>query len=192
MLQAQYDRLMERHVIISRLIESPGLARFVVGRPGDSAYRAEVVVLCWGHLLVHGDVDTVVFGRCSYRGWRQIIAWLADTNYDYAEEKAAIGTGCQEMAREFEAEIAVGDVLWLRREKHLSAAAARTILGLVMNGDAHGARQMIYDETDDGELCDIGMCTAQRVFMAQAILRRLDALLLAEEAVERAPQAPPP
>lgn len=181
-LRRRYDNNLKDHVILSRHVADEGHASFAVGRPGDSAFMAEVALLSFGTVLVHGDVDTVIFARCSYKGWRQKLSWLADTNYDYAEEKAAIGSGCSGMARCVETAIAVSDIAYHRRQLDLDKETAREARDLCLDGDVHSANSLIYEKTGDFEICDLGQCTAPRVFMAQAVLSKLNALLIAEEA----------
>ena len=107
-LQKQYRGSMANHVILSRVLMTERQASFTIGRPGDSTYTAEIVVLRWGHLLVHGDVDAVIFGVCNgYESWRDVLDWMGRADYGYAEEKASIGSTCSAMARCFDDEVAL-------------------------------------------------------------------------------------
>lgn len=77
--------------------------RWLVRQPGTSAFWFEVVSLAGGMMLVHGDIDAVLFGR-YYPGENMTeeqaaiekIHWMASrTRPDdcYFVEKAKIGTG---------------------------------------------------------------------------------------------------
>lgn len=39
-------------------------------------FCAEIVVLCWGRLLVHGDGSTVLFGECSDHAPDAVLRWI--------------------------------------------------------------------------------------------------------------------
>lgn len=179
-IRAMYDKSVKDHVILRRHIQDESHASFVIGRPGESHYQSEIVVLSWGHLLVHGDVDAVIFGRCSYKGWRQVLGWMSGDNYDYAEEKASIGSTCSEMARSVDSDVAESDIVYWRRQKYIDQETARQALDLVKGGDTHLAQTLIYEKTGDFEL-SIATCTNCRVFMAQALITKLCELLDAED-----------
>jgi hypothetical protein len=177
----QYDGYLSKLQLADRHEgPTPALARFWLQEPGSSIYCAEVVTLRCGGLLVHGDVDTVCFSRCSYKHWRQVVSWMGNHNYTYAEEKASIG-GTKD-ARVYEPSVALADVLYYRRHKILDADQA---FELWENADEDGPQDFarrVYDLTGDCELPgSIGWCTGSRVLMAQAALRRLLALLGPEE-----------
>ena len=181
-LRRLYEGDVKAHVIRSRHIADEEHATFVVGRPaGDSFFLAEVALLSFGTVLVHGDVDTVVFARCSYKSWRQKLSWLSDWNYDYAEEKAAIGSGKSSMARCIEPELAVSDIAYYRRQLYMDKATARAATDLCLDGDVESAKRLLYDRTGEAEICDLGSCTDPRVFSALAILAKLSELLRIEE-----------
>ena len=178
-LRADYDRCMADHRIDSRHIIDAERAVFVIGRPESGMYRAEIAALAHGSVLVHGDIDTVLFSYCGYRGWRQKLGWLRDGCYTYAEEKAAIGTSMY-IAREFDEDIAITDLLSWRRHRDVSREVAREVLDIIRAGDYRRAQDTLYAETGDAELV-FGKVTACRVLMAQAALSRLCTLLDQEE-----------
>lgn len=179
----QYDGYLSKLQLADRHEgPTPALARFWLQEPGGSSvYCAEVVTLRCGGLLVHGDVDTVCFSRCSYKHWRQVLSWMGDYNYGYAEEKAAIGGTLD--ARVFDPAVARADILEYRRHKTLDNYAARELWDRSDDDSAQEFAGRVYDLTEDYELPgSIGWCTGSRVLMAQAALRRLLTLLGPEEA----------
>jgi hypothetical protein len=74
----------------------PGGARWVVGKPGTSVLRFEVIAGICGSLIVHGDIDIVRFGHYSDRrdAWSRLqwMAFCTDVDY-YVAQKASIGMG---------------------------------------------------------------------------------------------------
>lgn len=179
-LRTQYDQSLAEHKILSRIIAGQH-ASFVIGHVDDSHYRTEIAVLSWGTLMVHGDIDTVVFQRCSYKHWRQVLNWLSGENYDYAEEKAVIGVSDPALARVVDPDVAKDHICYYRRHRYMEKETARAAWNHVENGEVMYARDRIYEDTEDAELI-IGTCTAPRVFMAQAAITKLCRLLEAEEA----------
>jgi hypothetical protein len=180
--RADCDKAVAKHELLIEHVIDAGRAVFTIGRPGDSTYIAEIAVLSFGMVYVNGDVDAVVFGRCSYKTWRQRLGWLRGTNYDYAEEKASIGSTCSEMARGHDVDVARADVLYWRRQKELDRETAREAWDLLGDDEFHDAQRLLYQRTGDCELT-IGTCTRSRVIMAQACITKLCELLDAREAV---------
>lgn len=181
-LQKQYRGSMANHVILSRVIMNERQASFTIGRPRESSYTAEIVVLCWGHLLVHGDIDAVIFGVCSgYESWRDVLEWMARADYGYAEEKASIGSTCSAMARCFDDEVALSKICYWRRRGYIpDKEAARELWEHVQSGEWHEAQTALYGIDFELRLDDV---THPRVFMAQAAITKLCELLAAEESV---------
>jgi hypothetical protein len=176
-LRAYYDKSLERHELLSRAVVDESRAMFEIGVPGDSAYYAEVCCVRAG-LFVHGDVDTVLFERCSYKTWQQKLAWMRGDNVDYAEEKASIGSGLSEMARVVDGDVAIGDLLYWRREGVIDKDDAADIYKLISDGDLHEAQAELYRKTGDFEL-RLGVCTSPRVIMGLAVVTTLCRLLAA-------------
>lgn len=139
---------------------------------------AEVVVLRGGSLLVHGDMDTVVFSN-YHRPWRarQVIAWMANKNsdYGYATGKAGLGGS---IAKCFDDEVAFSRVLEFRRRGTIDKGVARELTDLLRAGtDQREFSTRMYELTLDPELCSLGTVTDPRVFMALAVCQRLMDLL---------------
>lgn len=180
-LQKMYRENMANHVILARAIMNEKQASFTIGKPGESFYIAEVVVLRWGHILVHGDVDAVIFGTCSgYKSWRDVLDWMSRADYRYAEEKASIGSTCSQMARGFDEEVALWKICSWRRQGYIpDKESAREVWDLVQSGEWHEAQNRLW--SIDFEL-GLSTVTLPRVFMAQAAIKRLCELLDAEAA----------
>ena len=180
-LKKMYRENMANHVILARSITNEKQASFTIGNPGESFYIAEIVVLRWGHLLVHGDVDAVIFGVCSgYKSWRDVLNWMNRADYGYAEEKASIGSTCSEMARGFDEEVALWKICDWRRHGYIpDKESAREVWDLIQSGDWHEAQNKLWSM--DFEL-GLATVTLPRVFMAQAAITRLCELLDAENA----------
>lgn len=90
------SRLAE-HELLSETYWSDGReAAWVIGRPGTSVDRLEILAAMHGSLIVHGDWDLVRFA--SYRdtsGAFDRLCWMGcheDVGY-YVREKSQIGTG---------------------------------------------------------------------------------------------------
>jgi hypothetical protein len=139
---------------------------------------AEVVTLRNG-IYVGGDVETVVFVGGGDRAARPRgrVYWMATRSYDYAQEKADIGDTAP---REWDEAVARWNVLYHRRHGDIDRDAAREIYLSARDGE-HAFREAIYENTEDSELCDMGMCVSRSVYMATAILRQLARLFDAED-----------
>ena len=174
-LRASDDRELVNHVLLSKHVIDDSRAVFELGQPDSSTYYAEVACLRSG-VFVHGDVDSVIFERCSYKLWREKLSWMRGHNPDYAEEKASIGASNPAMAAVVDVDVAIGDILWWRREGTLGKDDTVDIYKLLTDGETYEAQQLLYARTGDGEL-RLGWCTAPRVLMAQAVITRLCELL---------------
>lgn len=174
-LSRMYDR--ECSGLMLRSVDEQGLlGRYYLRREKDHFYWSEVVVLRGCSLLVHGDVDTVVFSNCyGMQRARDVVHWMARSDYDYATQKASIGGST---AKCFDPEVAFFRVLECRRQKVFSKEQASELASALDTGSGeHEFASEVYGLTSDPELCSIGMVTAPRVFMACAVLRRLKRLL---------------
>jgi hypothetical protein len=126
---------------------------------------------------VHGDCDTVVFSSYYQPTHpRQVIDWMATSNYDYAEQKAAIGG---RLARVWGEDVVTERVYAWRREKSITAEQARELVEVLRDG----AQESFFAKLHSFGLHDLtnhhfGMVPAPRVFAAQAVLRKLKELLL--------------
>jgi hypothetical protein len=75
--------------------------RWFIRRPDCGNHAAEIGLLGWGRILVHGDCPDVLYGHCSYRGER-LIPWLANSEASYLTSKVIAG-----VAREWVPEVAL-------------------------------------------------------------------------------------
>jgi hypothetical protein len=176
-LMAMYERDCEP--LLLKSVEEKGvLGRYLLMPPSGFLMWAEVVVLRAGCLLVHGDVDTVVFSNFyKPKTPRDVLEWMGskDTCYTYAEEKASIGGS---IARCFDEYVALRRVLEYRRNGTLDREQARQLKELLDDGTSQQEfSTRMYELTRDPELCSLGTVTDQRVFMALAVIKRLLKLL---------------
>jgi hypothetical protein len=187
-------KALERHEIKE---EGPG--RWVLYRRNadgtySAQYCAEIAALHWGTLLVHGDIETVVFTGGSHRAPLDLVRWVGGrgepTDYCYLAQKAQRGMGAGTDA--LDTEVARGDVL--------------AEIACVRDAGATGEQLEPYDDAlralDDGEhievvrhnlwrdgddvdtefLARLGRVIDPRVFYAHAACARLVALLDARAA----------
>lgn len=177
----QRGRILEqdcdRFVARLRLVSSSEEGRH--GRwllKGDWTW-AEVVTLANG-IYVGGDIETVVFVGGSDRAARPRgrVYWMATRSYGYAREKARHGRTAPDV---WDIDCARGDIIWHRRADQLSREHARELWDLLSRGDVGQGEfaRDIYELTHDSELCDMGEVISPAVYMATAVLRRLEQLL---------------
>jgi hypothetical protein len=161
-----------------RSIEGDGHGRWIL--KGGYSW-AEVVTLANG-IYVGGDVETVVFqgGPGTKGNVRAPVWWMATTSYTYARQKATMGDTAPD---EFDEDCARGDIIWYRKEDQLTKEQARALWDLLARGDVSQPElgAAIYEETHDGELCGMGVVVSRRVYLATAILRRLEHLLKCQD-----------
>lgn len=163
------------HLHLIDVEEEGALGRYYVKPSLGHGYSwVEIVVLRGGSLLVHGDCDTVVFS--SYhkpKHPRQVVEWIAKCGWDYATQKASIGSS---IARVWHRDVVVESVCHWRRSRLVTSEHARDLVET--SGDSglffaklhsFGYYELTYEH--------FGMVTAPRVFAAQAVLRKLSNLL---------------
>jgi hypothetical protein len=158
------------------------------------AYAAEVIATSWcGHLIVVGDINTVVFGK----HWPEkgdglvpdIVSWIGETkDLEYVAEKARIGLGDERICEDWSWDDAVEDVRefaaceddeWTRVlvdviEHHEDEARDSQHAFIDCVYDV--ARSRNYDGDYDG-LSAIGTRISTRVIYAYAAVRRVCELL---------------
>lgn len=78
--------------------------RVVCGRPGSNSYAFEVARLGWGRVIVHGDIEPVVFRGGDGGGLLDRLAWLAGSDRTYLAGKS------QDGGREFDSEAFAEDL----------------------------------------------------------------------------------
>lgn len=188
---------LKDHVILEDVEVNEKEGWWVIGRPEDSAYRVQICVLKWGSLLVHGDIDPVMFGHFrDRRATREaVVRWIARSNIDYVEEKANIGMGRSMCRREHEV------MLWQVEDRirntledyegdieKLSATEKRRLImwnevkDMIKN--EHNPDEIddyIYSTTSDSEDILSGAVTEIRVLWAYYLLRKLVELIDARQ-----------
>ena len=107
----QAEQAFENHIL---KIADHEAGRFVVRRPENSFYWAEIVVISGG-VLVHGDIATCVFKH--YSGAKDDpdklgpLRWMHDAGPGYAFEKYCIGMNVtRNKACDFEPRVALDDI----------------------------------------------------------------------------------
>jgi hypothetical protein len=142
----------------------------------------EIVVLRNGHLLVHGDLDAVIFGWChGYSSPRGVLYWMTDAGPQYAAEKAHHGSSGK-IAEEWDAEVALGYVEGWLADERITEDEAETLRHSVIDGSQQEFLEAVCGcKRLDCEDYEAGTVTAPQVFNAQAVLRRLVAELEARD-----------
>jgi hypothetical protein len=187
------------HVILQRPNPEDKLPRWQIGKPdGCSIYRAEVIITYQGGVIIHGDIDLVYFQ--AYHGpgeARGIITWVAESGLSYLTTKASIGTG-EAVAWCYDPDVALDDALSYAEEGEKNpedyrgfsrddpeetwSKRWRQVAERIENGDhEHDVARAVYELIEDSEYCNIGKCPAPRVVWAWHMVKKLHALLRAEE-----------
>lgn len=184
---------------------NPG--RWLVRQPGSSTFWFEVVVLAGGSMIVHGDVQAVIFGHyCPSRddapdaiAW-QTVHWMASCRRPddhYFVEKADIGGTAHEtiwtydsdtfrqQIRELIAEVSEGEVDedgTVDAHKRVRREALEAALERVSVTSVGTMQQDICDALDgDSERIPSGEVISSAMIYAHAALQCLARLLDAEE-----------
>lgn len=178
-------------------------------------YATEIVAGALSHLIVTGDIDTVVFARQS-GSLRSRLGWIApklgdadakypsgrDANFDYLTEKTAIGMTCsRRLATEFAAELADDLIAELTES---AEAEGETLRALRLREIKHPGDESEIDAFING-LGDVGIsdaweyaswlyAVAPRVVYAWAACRKAAELIdavkaAAQEAAKAASEA---
>lgn len=175
---------MCRHLHLAVREEGERFGRYYLRPPGEARFIsytwAEVVILRHG-VVVHGDCDTVVF-KGFYRndaGPRAPLYWVGSYNYSYAESKADYGRA---EPRAWDYQVCRQEILEWRRGRVIDADAARELFDAAHDGASqHEWLATMWRTSLDSEYSSAGEITPWPIFAAQAVLRRLIALLEAED-----------
>lgn len=171
-------KMLSSHRIVSR-----DHCSWVMMPPREKVYgeHIEVRSLRWGQLLVHGDWDPVVFGHYNSRNDNAHISklyWIGRSSMEYVHQKARIASGSSFL--EDDIDEWKKDIKRYRREKLISAAAAREAMDRAEDEDWQAAREIIFGE--DFELAgSVGMVINWQLHIARAAVSRLCDLLDQEE-----------
>lgn len=193
-MTAQADKDFAAHVIRMATESS-----WTIGTPdGSSIFSATICIPRPCYLVVVGDISTV----CLFGGYpepRQQVSWAGQAGIDYFCEKASIGLVGRELVWERKAEVMLDQLAWHdvaddadsdRRDGDPRHPQIGEAMDMVRNGDdMEDVVRFLYEEdVFDAELAgNLGMVPTTRVFYAMAALRKLHALLVAQEATATAP-----
>ncbi len=92
-LKAQAIEAFQEHVLHKEDDRRWMIARHYEDGSFCNNFWAEIVVLADNSLLVHGDIDSCIFSRCSYNDPRRVLEWVgkhSSISY-YLRQKANIG-----------------------------------------------------------------------------------------------------
>jgi len=194
-LIAKADSAFEHHTVVETNGDGD---RWYMHRQDDGHFWVEIVALRSGAIMVHGDISSTVFARCSYTDPRSMIAWMGGQYSDYVLEKATIGTG-REVTHTFRRDVAIDDFEELKEtymddasepySPEIEAAFSDAIECLRHNNDSWdsivGDLYMADADIEGEDLAGVGYVVAPRVIYANAALRRLNHLLEAKDQAER-------
>lgn len=184
-----------REAFVKHTIAKQSEGRWLLRQPGASHFWIEVVVLAGGHLLVHGDIQAVIFGHYHAHKdatpeavARQTVYWMAQRLYPddgYFIEKASIGGTADETIWTYDEGVLRTEIEALIRES--ADAHPDTLQGLQDALDSVGAdsleetQRMVCEALDgDSESIPRGRRISSAMIYAHAALRKLASLLDAE------------
>lgn len=203
--QATANDSLKDHVILKDTQDS-----WIIGKPGRSEFKAQIIATYNGALIVYGDVDIVCFAYGGTSDKLALLDWMANrVDFDwYVTQKASIGTG-YDFVHTFSHEQALWDIdreiADLREE--MTAAEDNDddgaewgrlqtkvetweyIREFVYDGEsAEEIQRQILEAFEDSELPGrIGRATATRVYWAWMILRKCWELVHGRKPVEVSP-----
>lgn len=206
-IAADMERAKENftHHVIRK--ESEG--RWLLSRPGSQGYWFETVVLAGGYLLVHGDIQAILFGGYHSDNINVpesnlgCIRWMAKRSRPddpYFLEKAKLGTGTdallweedddvlREEIEDLIQETKASDVEYPREDTPRVLEALEEALGEIGGDSTHAEIQKaIYEAIDDGERVPRGRKITMSMVFAHAALQKLYSLLLEREGLRFCP-----
>lgn len=186
-------------VFSEHVLQRKDTTRWVIQRPKRSEFWAEIMKLEGGKLLIHGDIDPVIFAY--YSGGEDnspeaVLQWVANMwdSPSYAQQKASIGSSSRAYTTDYDPQIAASDIQFLidqyveeftaeeggletKEDEEIPEPEVITGLkALFEQVDTLSAVEMwneIYEVTGDVESSAVGDCIAPRVVYAVAAVRRL-------------------
>lgn len=153
-----------------------GDRHWTISRSGYQPYWADVVILSNGGVVVWGDVELVCFAYGPRGEPLDCLAWMADSEFEYAAGKANIGSGMSLTRRSHE--VALAELKDLR-----SSSSDPTELTAINIAIAMVRREEPFEDIDrhlfdaNVDLPNVGHVIDSRVAMALAACRRLYHLL---------------
>lgn len=147
-----------------------------IAKPGDSHYAAELIVLRFNCILIHGDIPDVLFSG-GPAGPMDKIHWVATSGFDYLASKVRAGD-----KKEWVVEVAACQLTDHIeqcegcRPHHLEELQELREELETRELDEHEFRQRLYDYTEDTELT-FGQVVSSDVIVAVLAAKTLWRLL---------------
>jgi hypothetical protein len=202
MINADSEMVVARESFARHSIVKRSEGRWLLREPGTSVFWFEVVVLAGGSMIVHGDIQAVVFGHYSARrdatpddtAW-QMVHWMASRKRPddhYFIEKAGIGGTADETIWAPDDDVLRAEIVELIAAARESEAAAEPdtdlrdaledALGNVGSLTHEQVQHAVYEALDgDAESVPQGRRVSAAMIYAHAALQRLAELLDAED-----------
>lgn len=201
------DRITVEMVHARKSFEKHEIVKWSEGRwflkqPGTNNFWFEVVVLAGGYLLVHGDIQAVMFGcyhanenDTPHRAARRTVLWMGTRKRPddgYFIEKAGIGGTADETIWTYDEDTLREEISELIKEvsdgevevdsrKHDRREELEDVLARVGDVSLEEIQREVYDALDgDGESVPRGKILSSSMVYAHAALQRLTKLLEAE------------
>ena len=186
-----------QHQIRSRTETSVIIQRRYEDGTWRSEYATEIVAGGLAHLIVTGDISTVVFARQS-GSLRSRLGWIApkaerDPSWRYLVEKATIGMSCnRKLSTEFAAELAedlIADLIEDAEAQDADARAAR-LREIALPGGDESELGSFMEALEDAGISDVWeywghlYAVSPRVYYAWAACRKAAELIDAADAAD--------
>ena len=168
---------LAHHVLARHTVVDDDHSISLIKRPGRCEFWAEIVCASASSLIVHGDYDLCGFrGWSGKGGWRGVLEWVARSNIGYLQEKSSALTS-NDYVRDFCRDQAKADLEGYVEDEYMTEEVKEEALRLLDCDNPFKAREYVYDETNDAELCGFGEVVADRVVFAHVAAQKLLELL---------------
>ncbi len=178
-LEALASNAFAYHIVRSRHggIVVGGLTSWIIGAPDHGNHAAEIVLLGFNSILVHGDCPDVLF--CGGDGGADVdrLVWLAGGSLDYIASKIRAGE-----RRCFDEEIARAEIAEMLAARCTcnppdvtECAWCRDLTPVLDECRGMGQAQYaaaIYEASGDAEDCDVGWVVSSDVVYTRQAVRR--------------------
>jgi hypothetical protein len=176
------------HKIVSESDRRWSLRREIDGKT-RSEFWTEIVVLDGGSMLVHGDIEHVIFSRYTdTKDPLDVLRWIGEcTDFGwYVTQKATIGTG-HELIEVIDDAAFRDDLKRIAKEDRGAVIEIRDALRKLDYGEH--PKMVLHDlcvsgKVDTESLVGVGKVTDARVYFAHAATKRLCELLVKREAAK--------
>jgi len=179
-LARQANACYADHALISQASD-----RWIIGRPGSSAFRTEVINLTLGGVYVGGDIDHLIFRYSQDEGIERV-RWMSrrrDAADSYFLEKASIGSG-RKLVYAWDLAVALDDLADINPEDYgMTADGLSDLLESLESSVCQydfQSRLHEHGSFDDDDL-KYGEIPDQRCYHVMAALKKLDALTPLDE-----------